>query len=301
MKAAKWKRVKTVLLCLLALPAVLSQGPAEQAEAAASVPAQEAVKQPERERAEKLASFEQAAEDLYRAMQEGKTQEAHWDMDRLTENLEGLSFKGLTSVEGIHALAESIMDVRESLVRAEVSPEEWAESSAKLRLAVNSLVHKDKALWLQYYKIMSDDLANMSKGRAEGSRTLLREAFLALKSHYEVIRPAAVIDKNPSEINRLDSWMSYADRLSSDSTWDEPAISGAIEQGDRLIKELFGRRGDEPVFLPVGSIGNPWQWGLLIGGWILLALAYTGLRKYRADQSVTSVHAKRDRADSYRF
>lgn len=250
---------------------------------------------------EKLALFEQAAEELYRDMQEGNTQGAHQQMERLTDSLEGLSFKGLTSVEGIHALAESIIDVRETLARAEVSPEEWASSSARLRLAVNSLAHQDNALWLQYYKVMADDMEKMHRGRTKGSPALFREAFLALQSHYAMIRPAAVIRKDASEINRFDSWMSYVERLSNDKAWDEPSAGKAVSQGERLLKELFGRKTGEPVFLPITGFGSPWYWSVLIGGWIVLALAYTGLRKYRADQTVMSVHAKKDRADSYRF
>ncbi len=255
----------------------------------------------EQEHKEKLVLFEQAAEELYRDMQEGNTPGAHTHMERLTETLEDLSFKGLTSVEGIHALAESIMDVRETLARVEISPDEWAASSARLRLAVNSLVHQDHPLWLQYYKVLADDLGKMSKGRSTGSPVLFREAFLALQSHYATIRPAAVIRKDASEINRFDSWMSYTESLSDDKNWDEPAVGKAVRQGDRLLKELFDRKTEEPVFLPITGFSSPWYWSVLIGGWIVLALAYTGMRKYLADQTVTSVHAKKDRVDSYRF
>ncbi|WP_410768386.1 sporulation protein YpjB [Fontibacillus sp. BL9] len=269
--------------------------------AAASGLTDQGAQEPEQEPAEKLALFEKAAEDLYRDMQDGDTQGALQNMARLTEALEGLSFKGLTSVEGIHALAESIMDVRETLSSVEISRDDWASSSARLRLAVNSLAHQDHPLWLQYYKVMADDLEKMGRGRSEGSPVVVREAFLSLKNHYAMIRPAAVIRRDPSEINRFDSWMSYADRLSRDKVWDEPSVNKAVRQGDRLLKELFGRKVEEPVFLPITGYGQPWYWGLLIGGWIVLALAYTGLRKYRGDQNVTPVHASKDRADSYRF
>lgn len=302
MGAAKRKWLWSMLICI----SVLVGGLLPQNHLYASVnasggsPSEEARIQ-ERERKERLARFEMAAEELYRNMQEVNPQAALQNMELLTDSLEGLSFKGLTSVEGIHALAESIMEVRETLVNVRISREEWSESSARLRLAVNSLTHKDKALWLQYYKVMTDDLDNMEKGRAQGSQTLVRESFLSLKSHYEVIRPAAVIRRDASGINRFDTWMSYADRLSGENTMDEKALGAALDQADGLLKELFGRRADEPVFFPITGYGDPWNWGLLIGGWIVLALAYAGLRKYRADQAVTSVHGKKDRADSYRF
>lgn len=122
------------------------------------------------ERGDKLKQLETAAEALYGHMQQGRVEEAHAEMERLIAALEGVSFKGLTSVEGIHALAESIMDARETLARSEIVPDEWSRSSAVLRLAVNSLLHKDKGLWLQYYKVMADDMQRMNNARVGGNR-----------------------------------------------------------------------------------------------------------------------------------
>ncbi|MGG6309555.1 sporulation protein YpjB [Paenibacillus macerans] len=253
----------------------------------------------EQQRNARLQQLEAASERLYTHMQEGSAQAALADMDALIAALEGVSFKGLTSVEGIHALAESIMDAKETLVKAEAVPEEWAQSSARLRLAVNSLLHRDKALWQQYYKVMADHLLQMEKARAGGKPAELRAAFQALQSHYEVIRPAAVIRRAPSDIRQFESWLSYAGRLSGDKTWDEGALKSAIAQGEGALKGLFGRRGDEPVFLPITGFDSPWYWSGLIGLWIVLALAYTGFRKYRAAQSIKSV--KRSEEETYRY
>lgn len=183
------------------------------------------------ERGDKLKQLETAAEALYGHMQQGRVEEAHAEMERLIAALEGVSFKGLTSVEGIHALAESIMDARETLARSEIVPDEWSRSSAVLRLAVNSLLHKDKGLWLQYYKVMADDMQRMNNARVGGQSEKLRAAFGNLQQHYETIRPAAVIRRDPSTVNRFDSWLSYAERLSNDQPMDEAALMEAIRQG----------------------------------------------------------------------
>ncbi|GBK63197.1 hypothetical protein GNQ08_16255 [Paenibacillus macerans] len=250
------------------------------------------------ERGDKLKQLETAAEALYGHMQQGRVEEAHAEMERLIAALEGVSFKGLTSVEGIHALAESIMDARETLARSEIVPDEWSRSSAVLRLAVNSLLHKDKGLWLQYYKVMADDMQRMNNARVGGQSEKLRAAFGNLQQHYETIRPAAVIRRDPSTVNRFDSWLSYAERLSNDQPMDEAALMEAIRQGESALKALFGRKGEEPVFLPIAGYENPWYWSGLIGLWIVLALGYTGLRKFQAAQTVTAVG--RTDEDSYR-
>lgn len=240
-------------------------------------------------REEKLKGFADAAERLYAAMQQGKTAAAHQEMDRLIEALEGLSFKGLTSVDGIHALAECIMDTRETINRAELSPEAWRETSARLRLAVNSLIQERDALWQQYYKVMSSQLAEMDTARAGGKRSSFQEALQAFQQHYELIRPAALIQRGPSELTKFDSWISLVGRLGFDKNWDEAKLKEVLPHGKPLLKQLFGRKGYEPVFLPLTGSSNPWHWTALIGGWIMLALIYTGLRKYEAWQAVSLV------------
>ncbi|MNW47373.1 Sporulation protein YpjB (SpoYpjB) [compost metagenome] len=255
----------------------------------------------EQERAERLQQLEQVTEQLYQDMQQGNTTRANDNMDKLTDTLGGLSFKGLTSVEGIHALAETIMDTKATLVRVELNAEDWVITSARLRLAVNSLTHKEKALWLQYYKVMADDLHKMNRARAEGSPSQFKAGFESLQSHYDVIRPAAIISRDAADMNRFDSWMSYIAGLARGDSWDENAVREALRHGDDLIRKLFGRKSDDPVFLPITGYNNPWYWTLLIGAWIMIALLYTGYRKFRGNEKVTSLRDRSDRADSYRY
>lgn len=252
-------------------------------------------------RAEQFKRLENVTESLYTNMQQGNTKEAKAKMDELINTLVGLSFKGLTSVEGIHALAESIMDAKEAIARVEIVPEQWIKTSASLRLAVNSLLHKEEALWLQYYKVMMDSLKEMEKARTSGSPKALREAFEAFKVDFETIRSAAVISRDPSEINRFESWLSHMDSLSSAQKLDESAVKSTIQQGNQLLNVLFGRRANEPVFLPITGRYNPLYWGMLIGGWILLALSYTGIRKYRAEQSVIPTGKPKEYTGRFKF
>ncbi|WP_018751378.1 sporulation protein YpjB [Paenibacillus sanguinis] len=255
----------------------------------------------ESDRGEKLKQLEAAAEQLYTHMQQGSVSEAAADMEVLTATLEGLSFQGLTTVEGIHALAEVIMDTKATLAKAEVVPEEWAESSARLRLAVNSLVHPDHALWQQYYTVLAHDLQQMSKARAGGKPAELRVALQTLQQHYEIIRPAAIIRRSSSDISQFTSWLSYVGRLSQEPTWDEAALREALGQGEGMLKELFGRRGDEPVFLPITGLDSPWYWSGMIGLWIVLALGYAGIRKFVGDQTVTAVRRTKEEGFRYRL
>lgn len=80
---------------------------------------------------------------------------------------EASSFQGLTGVEGIHALAESILEMKEATARAVQEPQHWMRSAGKLRMASDSLIHSRDALWLQYFKVIREDLRVMGQYAAQ--------------------------------------------------------------------------------------------------------------------------------------
>ncbi|WP_433946460.1 sporulation protein YpjB [Paenibacillus sp. SN-8-1] len=248
----------------------------------------------------KMKELDSASEALYRYMQDGDGAKAQLEMDRVVKIVQTLSFQGLTSVEGIHALSETIMDTREALARSQSQPEEWRITSSRLRLAIDSLLHNEQPLWTQYYKLFTDDLSQLSKARTEEDVTGVKQAFNQLKEHYETIRPAAVIQLDPSLISRTDSWMSYMENLCAQKTSDPDALKGALGSGTDLIHDLFGKKRTEPTLLPITGTSNPWKWSLLIGGWIIVALTYTGIRNYNAYQEVRPVTGSKGRS-TWRF
>ena len=88
------------------------------------------------------------AEQVYRHVEEGNVQAVLEDMRRVSALFEASSFQGLTGVEGIHALSESILEMKEATARAVQDPQHWMRSAGKLRLATDSLIHTKNALWL---------------------------------------------------------------------------------------------------------------------------------------------------------
>jgi sporulation protein YpjB len=235
---------------------------------------------------QKLQELEQAAEALYQSMQSGQAEEAQLQIERVTLLVGNLSYDGLTGVEGIHELTACVMDVRAAVLKAAPSPEVWKMSSAKLRLAVDSLVHAKGAMWLQYHKVLQDDVDKLYQAAIDNNRTGIQQAFAELKDHYEMIRPAALIHKNVSGITALDSWMSYIGSLTTGKLLDLQTLKTALAGGRGLLQSLFGKPKEEPVLLPITGYSNPWHWSFLIGIWIFLALGYTAYRKFVGGQAI---------------
>nr|WP_273545570.1 sporulation protein YpjB [Paenibacillus caui] len=253
------------------------------------VPAAAAKEDGPRARQEQLLLLERASESLYQSMQNGRAEEAQKAMGTISSLIGEISYQGLTGVEGIHELTACVMDARSVLYKAEPSPEAWKTSSARLRLAVDSLIHVKGALWLQYYKVLTDDADQLSKASIQNDLQGVKRSFSEMRDHYEMIRSAAVIRKDPSEIAAVDSWMSYIEGLSGGNKSDLGELQKALAGGQGLLNRLFGKPREQPVLLPIAGYSNPWRWSLLIGVWILLALGYTAYRKYAAEQELQPV------------
>jgi len=227
----------------------------------------------------------EAVETLYRDVVDGDITKVRIETERIEKLFTSSSFQGLTEVEGIHALAECIVEVKIATAQATLQPELWLQAIAKLRLAADSLSNKQQPLWHQYYKVVREDLSRMQSQLNLNDKEGLKEAYDSLQTHYELIRPAIVIQKKPFEVNMIDSWISYAGGVSTMTTSKPETIRSMISQGEEHFNMLFGKKKDEPAFAPQIQY-NTSNMGLWIGAIFIVAiLSYVGYRKYRGEQS----------------
>lgn len=222
-------------------------------------------------------------ETLYRLVEEGNLQATIESLRRVQSLFEASSFQGLTSVEGIHVLAESIVEMKETTASAKLEPKQWMMSAGKLRLAVDSLTHPKDGIWLQYYKVIREDLQVMEHSAAKQDRNGIKKAYASLKDHYELIRPALVMQRKPEEVSMIESWLSHAGGVVS--TADPAEVRNIIPQGEVLVNLLFGKKKDEPALAQLGEVEGPWFWQLLFAAFILSALTFAAYRKYRGLKS----------------
>ncbi|NMO96996.1 sporulation protein YpjB [Paenibacillus lemnae] len=228
------------------------------------------------------AALNREVEELYRFVEAGNIEKAKNALRNVQALFEASSFQGLTTVEGIQVLAESIVEMKETAARVYVDPVEWMKAAGKLRLAADSLTHQKNGIWLQYYKVLREDLQRMDQSAAKQDREGIKKAYGSLQQHYEMIRPAAIIRRKPDEIAMMDSWLSYAGSVVSKS--DMSSVKGITGQGEVIINLLFGKKKDEPALAPLGEARGPWAGQLLLPAFILAALSYAGYRKYKGQQ-----------------
>ncbi|WP_458123075.1 sporulation protein YpjB [Paenibacillus sp. Z3-2] len=232
-----------------------------------------------------IAQLNEEAAILYRQALENNIEEVRGSILRISKSLEHISFEGQTTVEGIHALSETVVEVKQAIVKVKNDDASLQESSAKLRLAADSLANPTKPLWLQYYKIVKNDLDALSAATNQGqTAAVLANRYAVLEEHYETIRPAAMIRREPYEIAQMDAWLSHTKGLTTAKQPDLNQLKSMIGHGEELVNQLFGREKDESAFVPFVQGPDRRAAGLLISSVIVATLSYAGYRKYRAQQ-----------------
>ncbi|OMF01157.1 hypothetical protein BK124_00305 [Paenibacillus amylolyticus] len=232
-----------------------------------------------------IAQLNEEAAILYRQALENNIEEVRGSILRISKSLEHISFEGQTTVEGIHALSETIVEVKQAVVKVKNDDASLQQSSAKLRLAADSLANPTKPLWLQYYKIVKNDLDALSAATNQGqTAAVLANRYTVLEEHYETIRPAALIRREPYEIAQMDAWLSHTKGLTNAKQPDLAQLKSMVAHGEELVNQLFGREKDESAFVPFVQGPDRRAAGLLISSVIVATLSYAGYRKYRAQQ-----------------
>ncbi|WP_434750573.1 sporulation protein YpjB [Paenibacillus amylolyticus] len=232
-----------------------------------------------------IAQLNEEAAVLYRRALENNMEEVRASITRISNSLGHISFEGQTSVEGIHALSETVVEVKEAAAKFKGDKHFLQQASAKLRLAVDSLANPAKPLWLQYYKIVKNDLdaLSLAANQNQGATTLANR-FIVLEEHYETIRPAAIIRLEPYQIVQMDAWLSHLKGLTYAKQSDVSQLRSMTSHGEELVNQLFGREKDESAFVPFVQGPDRRAAGLAISSVIVAVLSYAGYRKYRAQQ-----------------
>ncbi|MGQ4678232.1 sporulation protein YpjB [Paenibacillus polymyxa] len=229
-----------------------------------------------------IEELDHAAATLYRDVMDGNIEKARADVAEVSRWFSTGQVQATLSVEAIHALSGSILEVQQATQSVQASPDEWVKAAANLRLATDAIAHPRQPLWQQYYKILREDISGLNNQFAKGNMKGFKAGTEVLEDHYETIRTAALIHGRTTEVVRTDSWISYVKGLGDQQNADASAIRGALDQGNPTLNALFGREKDATALAPFIPRESERRAELAIGMIVLLALAYAGYRKYRA-------------------
>lgn len=271
-----------LLVCLLSLAGCAR---AERPPAASVPPPSEAQLQ-------KLQQLNQTAEEMYAKAMQGDYAGARGALQRMSDQVPQIHFEGITSVEGIKALADALTEAKRVFNAVQFQPEAAAVVAAKLRMAADALTHTNQPLWLQYYSVLQADMDRLEKAAKEKNKKELQAAAGQLAAHYDWVRPSLIISRAASDVEKTDSLIAF---IKTQTTNDESykSVLNAAGPLRQMLDKLFMKK-ETTAYLPYVEQQNPILWTLVLGSIIMSALSFAGWRLAKKDGGLVPIRRTDD-------
>lgn len=237
----------------------------------------------DQERLKQLQVLDETADRMYQEVLAGNILEARELMKSIGDQVVGMEYTGITTVEGLEALTQAITNARRLMNAVQTEPDRLKSAAAQVRLSTDALLHKHQPLWFEYYQTLRADTEQLKQAVQSGQNIIM--SAQQLHHHYTVIRPAVLISRSP-EINvKIESLIAYFMQQASSQN---EALLMNVDELMRTWNELFGKQ-DVSAYLPVDAERQPIYWSLVIGSIIITVLCFVAWRKYESEQQLITV------------
>jgi hypothetical protein len=240
----------------------------------------------------KLVLLEEWTNGLYQASVDENRQLAYTYALRIQTLVLEPELRRIGEPTGWSRIDDHVRTVVRSLNRGELSPT-WREDASKLKLAVDALAAGRKSLWLQYERLLHEDISRLQKawqrGGSEGAEAAAA-ALSQLRLHVSRMEAAAAVSEQPERVRTLLDRIRYAEKLIAapeQTDAQRMMAEGAFVLIGDAVDRLFENRAS---IVHAQAVGRPsWQWTFMLTTIVLSTLAYTAWRKFRAMQQAIPV------------
>lgn len=235
-----------------------------------------------------LLRLDETAAALYEAAYLNNRQAGYKYVQQLERIVSNSDIRQAGQAAGWERIEDSISSIIFTLKNGKLTSD-WLNPAAGIHLTTDALLRPDHALWLQYEKVMLEDLERVNRSwnrQTDDGATAARAAMNSFNEHLSRIEAAASMQRPIDRIDELRDRMHYTNVLleagikgQTKQDWTDNSIQDLEFAVNRLFDD--GRsQEEEPVAAPIGE-PNPISWILLLGAIIMAVLAYSGWRKYK--------------------
>ncbi|NQX64862.1 hypothetical protein HQN90_01860 [Paenibacillus alba] len=236
----------------------------------------------------------QITDEMYKQTMDGQVVEARNKLQQISDQIPKIHFEGITSVEGLNALTETITQAKRVYNAAQYSSDEGQVAVAKLRLATDALTHKNQPMWLQYHKVLQNDALLLTQDIKSNKQAEALTDFGKMSQHIAIIHPALLISREASSVEKLDSVLVFLHKNISEKPMAARQLESGLTHLNQVLDELFLKNKDAIAFVPITDPRQPIIWSLGIGLIIVSVLSYAGWRMYQSGRSFVTVKPTRE-------
>ena len=188
------------------------------------------------------------------------------------------------TVEQLNALTGVIVLVKGELQAVQIQQERLVDAASKLRLAVDAITHPKKPMWLQYERVLHQEMTDMLLAQTKEEWLKQSQAWI---EHVERIMPAVAITRSPQTVEMMQSLVTLVKQTMQDEGRIDQAKIALRDAENLWMKSLFGITGDQAAWATPVHTEVPWRMIMWLACIVSVTLAYVGYIKYRYREEPT--------------
>ena len=157
----RWLSAAWLLLLMTALLAACRSDEPQDGERAASF--EDGGASIDQARLKQLQVLDDTADRMYQEVMDGNYLEARQLIKSIGDQVVGMEFAGITTVEGLEALTQAITNANRLINAVQTEPDRLKTAAAQVRLSTDALLHKHQPLWFEYYQTLKLDTERLKE------------------------------------------------------------------------------------------------------------------------------------------
>lgn len=249
---------------------------------------------PSNEQLQRVELLNQTADEMYKKVMQGDITGGRDVLQQVSDLVTTIRYEGLTTLEGLNALTDTITQGKRVFNAVGFKPDEGQVAAAQIRLATDALSHPEQPMWLQYYKLLQEDLNGIEQAAKSEKLPDFQKSVAVFERHISILHPSLLISRDPTDVEKLDSLVTFVSGQARSEKSPYQPVTNLLPTIHQLIDKLFLKK-DATAFLPVVDDKNPILWTFAIGSVILAALGFAGWRLAKKDNGMVLVRKKDER------
>jgi sporulation protein YpjB len=245
---------------------------------------------PSAETLKQVEQFSKMGDVVYNKTIKGEFLEARKEIIAMSDLIPRMRLDGVTTVLGIKALSDTLLQAIQVFNAVRLDTEQALFQSARIRLMADALSHPNSPLWLQYNKVIQEDLRIMDQAVKQKKYEDLKPAFTLMKIHYLTIKPALQVSNHNELMSKLDSTFRYMQSELQASPLRPTNLNHATKALREAIEEIFQIKSEATAYLPFMETNDPMlHWLIILAAIIIIALGFVAWRMRVARNDIFTI------------
>lgn len=228
---------------------------------------------------QQLTQLDKLAEELLTLTRRGEVELAKTKIQRLADIFPSQTLPASIRIESLNAVTQSILAARNVFISGKADDDKLLWHATQVRIAIDSLTHRNQAMWRNYYSSIVSQMQNLMQASVERDAEELRDQFAENYRLFLAIKPAMSVQLPEAEMDKINASYDSLVKEVRNETIDWQVVR-------ETLRELNGTMSAAFLGEDKNALSNWFDTRSLImlsasiGTLVSMTLAYVAWRKY---------------------